>query len=158
MFFCCDNSTPGSWCNAPNSDKYDWNSASTIFCCDSYHCKCLSIFNFQFGVFCWVEMNELEVGLWSVYDVCSFALFQVAENLAQLMYSVLMTGYMFRNAQYRLELQQSLEQVALPEPQEKKVSSFCSLSPQSAFFFVLGRIFVWKRRTEIGEKKWLVLQ
>ncbi|KAK6131382.1 hypothetical protein DH2020_034867 [Rehmannia glutinosa] len=45
---------------------------------------------------------------------------QVAENLAQLMYSVLMTGYMFRNAQYRLELQQSLEQVALPEPQEKK--------------------------------------
>lgn len=44
----------------------------------------------------------------------------VAENLAQLMYSVLMTGYMFRNAQYRLELQQSLEQVALPDTQEKK--------------------------------------
>ncbi|GFP86941.1 hypothetical protein PHJA_000837900 [Phtheirospermum japonicum] len=44
----------------------------------------------------------------------------VAENLAQLMYSVLMTGYMFRNAQYRLELQQSLEQVALPEPRDKK--------------------------------------
>ncbi|XP_010530335.1 PREDICTED: uncharacterized protein LOC104806922 [Tarenaya hassleriana] len=44
----------------------------------------------------------------------------VAENLAQLMFSVMMTGYMFRNAQYRLELQQSLEQVALPEPQHKK--------------------------------------
>ncbi|KAI5660921.1 hypothetical protein M9H77_20244 [Catharanthus roseus] len=44
----------------------------------------------------------------------------VAENLAQLMYSVMMTGYMFRNAQYRLELQQSLEQVALPEAQERK--------------------------------------
>lgn len=44
----------------------------------------------------------------------------VAENLAQLMYSVMMTGYMFRNAQFRLELQQSLEQVALPEPQENK--------------------------------------
>ncbi|KAI3797044.1 hypothetical protein L1987_39734 [Smallanthus sonchifolius] len=45
----------------------------------------------------------------------------VAENLAQLMYSVLMTGYMFRNAQYRLELQQSLEQVALPDTtQERK--------------------------------------
>uniref|UniRef100_A0A1J3K8E4 Uncharacterized protein n=1 Tax=Noccaea caerulescens TaxID=107243 RepID=A0A1J3K8E4_NOCCA len=44
----------------------------------------------------------------------------VAENLAQLMMSVLMTGYMFRNAQYRLELQQSLEQVALPEPRDKK--------------------------------------
>lgn len=47
--------------------------------------------------------------------------FQVAENLAQLMYSVMMTGYMFKNAQYRLELQQSLEQVALPDVQEKKV-------------------------------------
>ncbi|XP_058220570.1 uncharacterized protein LOC131330853 isoform X2 [Rhododendron vialii] len=44
----------------------------------------------------------------------------VAENLAQLMYSVLMTGYMFSNAQYRLELQQSLDQVALPEVEEKK--------------------------------------
>lgn len=44
----------------------------------------------------------------------------VAENLAQLMMSVLMTGYMFRNAQYRLELQQSLEQVALPEPRDKR--------------------------------------
>lgn len=44
-----------------------------------------------------------------------------------------MTGYMFRNAQYRLELQQSLEQVALPEPEEIKVSSFCLLSTQLAF-------------------------
>ncbi|KAK1406660.1 hypothetical protein QVD17_42166 [Tagetes erecta] len=44
----------------------------------------------------------------------------VAENLAQLMYSVLMTGYMFRNAQYRLELQQSLEQVALPDISEER--------------------------------------
>nr|XP_009794917.1 PREDICTED: uncharacterized protein LOC104241671 [Nicotiana sylvestris] len=48
----------------------------------------------------------------------------VAENLAQLMYSVLMTGYMFRNAQFRLELQESLEQAALPEAQEEKVSTF----------------------------------
>ena len=31
------------------------------------------------------------------------------------MYSVMMTGYMFRNAQYRMELQQSLAQAALPE-------------------------------------------
>ncbi|KAF5740941.1 hypothetical protein HS088_TW11G01023 [Tripterygium wilfordii] len=44
----------------------------------------------------------------------------VAENLALLMYSVMMTGYMFRNAQYRFELQESLEQVALPEMQDKK--------------------------------------
>ncbi|XAR61557.1 hypothetical protein NMG60_11016013 [Bertholletia excelsa] len=48
----------------------------------------------------------------------------VAENLAQLMYSVLMTGYMFRNAQCRLELQQSLEQVALPEVQDKDVPDY----------------------------------
>jgi len=53
---------------------------------------------------------------------------QVAENLAQLMYSVMMTGYMFRNAQYRLELQESLEQVALPDVQDKKVHHFSSLS------------------------------
>ncbi|KAK8956418.1 hypothetical protein KSP40_PGU019842 [Platanthera guangdongensis] len=43
----------------------------------------------------------------------------VAENLAQLMYSVMMTGYMFRNAQYRLELQQSVEQIALPDVKEE---------------------------------------
>ncbi|CAB4296053.1 unnamed protein product [Prunus armeniaca] len=44
----------------------------------------------------------------------------VAENLAQLMYSIMMTGYMFQNAQYRLELQQGLEPVALPDVQDKK--------------------------------------
>ncbi|XP_061372814.1 uncharacterized protein LOC133315246 isoform X2 [Gastrolobium bilobum] len=44
----------------------------------------------------------------------------VAENLAQLMYSVMMTGYMFRNAQYRLELQEGLEKVALPDVHDKK--------------------------------------
>ncbi|KAG0452875.1 hypothetical protein HPP92_025539 [Vanilla planifolia] len=45
----------------------------------------------------------------------------VAENLAQLMYSVMMTGYMFRSAQNRLELQQSLEQIALPDAKEREV-------------------------------------
>nr|AFK33723.1 unknown [Lotus japonicus] len=44
----------------------------------------------------------------------------VAENPAQLMYSVMMTGYMFKNAQYRLELQEGLEHVALPDVQDKK--------------------------------------
>lgn len=39
------------------------------------------------------------------------------------MYSIMMTGYMFKNAQYRLELQESLEQVvALPDVQDKKVT------------------------------------
>lgn len=42
------------------------------------------------------------------------------------MYSVMMTGYMFKNAQYRLELQQSLEQVALPEVQDKEACIFVS--------------------------------
>ena len=37
------------------------------------------------------------------------------------MYSVLMTGYMFKNAQYRLELQQSLGQVVLPDAHDKQV-------------------------------------
>lgn len=32
----------------------------------------------------------------------------VGENMSQLMFSVLMTGYMFRNAQYRLELGNAL--------------------------------------------------
>jgi hypothetical protein len=36
----------------------------------------------------------------------------MGENLAQLMYSVMMTGYMFRNAQYRMELGSSM--AALP--------------------------------------------
>lgn len=56
---------------------------------------------------------------------------QVAENLAQLMYSVMMTGYMFRNAQYRMELQQSLAQAALPEA----VSSNVTVSRTSSRFF-----------------------
>ncbi|KAK3038857.1 hypothetical protein RJ639_028579, partial [Escallonia herrerae] len=58
----------------------------------------------------------------------------VAENLAQLMYSVLMTGYMFRNAQYRLELQQSVEQVALPDTQNKKHQNHvcCSIKTMCA--------------------------
>lgn len=41
-------------------------------------------------------------------------LFHIAKNLSQLMYSVMMTGYLFKNAQYCLELQQSLKQVSLP--------------------------------------------
>ncbi|XAR64256.1 hypothetical protein NMG60_11024526 [Bertholletia excelsa] len=64
----------------------------------------------------------------------------VAENLAQLMYSVLMTGYMFRNAQYRLELQQSLEQVALPEVQEKKSAQEYAPGTQKK---VSGEVIRW---------------
>jgi hypothetical protein len=38
----------------------------------------------------------------------------VGENLSQLMYSVMMTGYMFKNAQYRLELRGSLGGMQFP--------------------------------------------
>ncbi|GKV16199.1 hypothetical protein SLEP1_g26877 [Rubroshorea leprosula] len=63
----------------------------------------------------------------------------VAENLAQLMYSVMITGYMFRNAQYRLELQQSLEQAALPDAQEKdKVTSVTETSVSE-----LAKLLYW---------------
>ncbi|KAI7749767.1 hypothetical protein M8C21_011141 [Ambrosia artemisiifolia] len=65
----------------------------------------------------------------------------VAENLAQLMYSVLMTGYMFRNAQYRLELQQSLEQVALPDTsQEEKDAPVYAPGTQKK---VTGEVIRW---------------
>ncbi|KAF7087427.1 hypothetical protein CFC21_090614 [Triticum aestivum] len=69
---------------------------------------------------------------------------QVAENLAQLMYSVLMTGYMFRNAQYRLELQQSLEQIALPEPKEEKGSEDYAPGTQKK---VSGEVIRWNKVT-----------
>ncbi|KAM0893180.1 hypothetical protein ACQ4PT_025271 [Festuca glaucescens] len=68
----------------------------------------------------------------------------VAENLAQLMYSVLMTGYMFRNAQYRLELQQSLEQIALPEPKEEKGSEDYAPGTQKK---VSGEVIRWNKAT-----------
>ncbi|KAG2662802.1 hypothetical protein PVAP13_1KG557500 [Panicum virgatum] len=68
----------------------------------------------------------------------------VAENLAQLMYSVLMTGYMFRNAQYRLELQQSLEQIALPEPEEEKDSPDYAPGTQKK---VTGEVIRWNNAT-----------
>ncbi|KAK2995095.1 hypothetical protein RJ640_020735, partial [Escallonia rubra] len=64
----------------------------------------------------------------------------VAENLAQLMYSVLMTGYMFRNAQYRLELQQSVEQVALPDTQDKKDAPDYAPGTQKK---VMGEVIRW---------------
>uniref|UniRef100_A0A803NJW5 Uncharacterized protein n=1 Tax=Cannabis sativa TaxID=3483 RepID=A0A803NJW5_CANSA len=68
----------------------------------------------------------------------------VAENLAQLMYSVMMTGYMFKNAQYRLELQQSLEQAALPDVQEKKVSlSYCEISDMFNVIFFSFSFFLF---------------
>ncbi|KAK1326220.1 hypothetical protein QJS10_CPA01g00281 [Acorus calamus] len=66
----------------------------------------------------------------------------VAENLAQLMYSVIMTGYMFRNAAYRLELQQSLEQVALPDIQDEKDAPDYAPGTQKK---VSGEVIRWNK-------------
>ncbi|CAI0434940.1 unnamed protein product [Linum tenue] len=65
----------------------------------------------------------------------------VAESLAQLMYSVLMTGYMFQNAQYRLELQESLEHVALPDVKEKELDNtdYATLTQKN----VSGEVIRW---------------
>jgi len=57
----------------------------------------------------------------------------VGENLAQLMYSVMMSGYMFRNAQYRMELRNGLANLLPggfgdeePEPPRSSSVSFDS--------------------------------
>ncbi|CAL9071295.1 unnamed protein product [Musa textilis] len=68
----------------------------------------------------------------------------VAENLAQLMYSVMMTGYMFRNAQYRLELQLGLDQIALPDPEEKNAVPDYAPGSQKK---VTGEIIRWNKIT-----------
>ncbi|XP_078160878.1 uncharacterized protein LOC144556403 [Carex rostrata] len=81
----------------------------------------------------------------------------VAENLAQLMYSVLMTGYMFRNAQHRIELQQSLEQIALPESTEKKDPPDYAPGTQKK---VTGEVIRWNNVTgpeKIEAKKYIEL-
>ncbi|TVU33737.1 hypothetical protein EJB05_25570, partial [Eragrostis curvula] len=83
----------------------------------------------------------------------------VAENLTQLMYIVLMTGYMFRNTQYHLELQQSLEQIALPEPKEEKVAE--NLAQLMYIVLLTGYMFrniwncnrVWSRLLFLNQKK-----
>jgi hypothetical protein len=67
----------------------------------------------------------------------------VAENLAQLMYSVMMTGYMFRNAQYRLELQQSLTQAALPDRNYLPIESAYAVGVQKTK--VSGEILRWHK-------------
>lgn len=81
----------------------------------------------------------------------------VAENLAQLMYSVMMTGYMFKNAQYRLELQQSLEQVALPDAQDKKDAPDYAPGTQKN---VSGEVIRWNNVSgpeKIDAKKYIEL-
>ncbi|XP_050366665.1 uncharacterized protein LOC126785113 [Argentina anserina] len=82
----------------------------------------------------------------------------VAENLAQLMYSIMMTGYMFQNAQYRLELQQSLEPIALPEGQEKRDAP--DYAPGTQKKNVSGEVIRWNNVSgpeKIDAKKYIEL-
>nr|GLL30492.1 uncharacterized protein LOC109184501 [Ipomoea trifida] len=66
----------------------------------------------------------------------------VAENLAQLMYSVMMTGYMFRNAQFRLEMQQSLQLAALPNPETQEKTDLPDYAPGTQKK-VTGEVIRW---------------
>jgi hypothetical protein len=52
----------------------------------------------------------------------------VGENLAQLMYSVMMTGYMFRNAQYRMELGSSMAALPSKDPAPVDQEEVCELA------------------------------
>ena len=54
------------------------------------------------------------------------------EDLAQLMYTMMMSGYMFRNAQYRLELRDSM----LPSGKTHR-ATIALLVIQSGYFCVL---------------------
>ncbi|KAG0582919.1 hypothetical protein KC19_3G095400 [Ceratodon purpureus] len=74
----------------------------------------------------------------------------IAENLAQLMYSVMMTGYMFRNAQYRLELQQSLSQPALPVSSSATTDS--RYAPGTQKSAVSGDVVRWRKDEEKPER------
>jgi hypothetical protein len=74
----------------------------------------------------------------------------IAENLAQLMYSVMMTGYMFRNAQYRLELQQSLTQAALPVA--SNATSDSRYAPGTQKSAVSGEVVRWRKDEERPER------
>ncbi|XP_068646048.1 uncharacterized protein [Aristolochia californica] len=81
----------------------------------------------------------------------------VAENIAQLMYSVMMTGYMFKNAQYRLELQQSVEQVALPDASDEKDAPDYAPGTQKN---VTGEVIRWNNISgpeKIEAKKYIEL-
>lgn len=67
----------------------------------------------------------------------------VAENLAQFMYSVMVTGYMFRNAQFRLELQKSLAQTALPSTSSFKDPNYAPGVQKK----VSGEVIRWHKET-----------
>lgn len=67
----------------------------------------------------------------------------VAENLAQLMYSVMMTGYMFKNAQFRMEMQQSLQLAALPDPETQEKIDVPDYAPGTQKKKVSGEVIRW---------------
>jgi len=56
-----------------------------------------------------------------------------SSNMASLMYSMMMTGYMFRNAEYRMSLKRSLKRTTNMLPGEKPASSAASSDADSMF-------------------------
>ncbi|UPQ98780.1 hypothetical protein HOP50_03g20860 [Chloropicon primus] len=66
----------------------------------------------------------------------------VGENLAQLMLSVMMTGYMFRNAQYRMDVTHTL---ALPSPssEEEEEATATEYAAGSQQIKVSGEVLRW---------------
>eukprot|EP00241_Pyramimonas_parkeae_P012562 CAMPEP_0114236192 /NCGR_PEP_ID=MMETSP0058-20121206/6701_1 /TAXON_ID=36894 /ORGANISM="Pyramimonas parkeae, CCMP726" /LENGTH=276 /DNA_ID=CAMNT_0001348101 /DNA_START=302 /DNA_END=1132 /DNA_ORIENTATION=- len=69
----------------------------------------------------------------------------LGENLAQLMYSVMMTGYMFRNAQYRIELRTSLLSLPSNVPSNGLLESetLTSYAPGTQKNQVQGKVLRW---------------
>lgn len=61
----------------------------------------------------------------------------VGENLAQLMYSVMMSGYMFRNAQYRMDLRNGMATL-LPGGFEEDHTSRLAVAPPEADDYAEG--------------------
>ncbi|GMH33265.1 hypothetical protein BSKO_01099 [Bryopsis sp. KO-2023] len=64
----------------------------------------------------------------------------MGENLSQLMYSVMMTGYMFKNAQYRLDLTRNLGALPAPEDMPERDSNYISTAQTTR---VQGEVVRW---------------
>jgi len=74
----------------------------------------------------------------------------IGENLAQMMYSVMMTGYMFRNAQYRIELKTSM--AALPSADQATPSielSTAKYADGNQKVAISGEVLRWNEETGV---------
>jgi len=73
----------------------------------------------------------------------------IGENLKQLMYSVMMSGYMFRNAHYRLELRQSLDISAQENKDDETASSGDAYASKAQKTRVQGEVVRWHYETGV---------